>query len=67
MFCSGCAEGRLKEHARVRSTKPLIAEVPGKITVGDIMFVEMKQTVKRPLLVHVDVKTKLITGVPLKN
>jgi hypothetical protein len=31
------------------------------------MFVEMKQTVKRPLLVHVDVKTKLITGVPLKN
>ena len=28
-FCSGCAEGKLKEHARVRSTKPLQAEVPG--------------------------------------
>jgi hypothetical protein len=47
--------------------KPLQAEVLGEITVGNIMFVEIKQTVKKPLLVHMDVKTKFITGVPLKK
>jgi hypothetical protein len=47
--------------------KSLQAEVLGEITVGNIMFVETKQTVKKPLLVHMDVKTKFITGVPLKK
>ena len=57
----------MKEHARKASTKPLASNVPGELTVGDIMFVETKNNVKKPMLVHVDVCTKLITGVPLQN
>ena len=29
-FCSGCIEGKLKEHARKTSTKPLTADKPGE-------------------------------------
>jgi hypothetical protein len=65
-FCSGCVEGKMKEHARKASTKPLTSSVPGELTVGDIMFVETRN-VKKLLLVHVNVCTKLITGVPLQN
>ena len=61
-FCSGCVEGKMKEHARVKSKKPLKSDVPGEVTVGDIMFVEMKDNRKQPLLIHTDVCTKLITG-----
>jgi hypothetical protein len=66
-FCTGCAEGKLKEHARVKSTKPLASQIPGEVTVGDIMFIEMKNNVKKPLMLNVDVCTKMITGVSLKN
>ena len=37
------------------------------MTIGDIMFVEGIKKVKKPLLIHVDVCSKLITGVPLKD
>jgi hypothetical protein len=66
-FCSGCIEGKMKEHARVTSTKPLKAKAPGNITVGDIMFMEVKNGVKKPLMIHVDVFTKMIMGVPLNS
>jgi hypothetical protein len=66
-FCSGFVEGKMKEHAHKALTKPLASNVPGELTVGNIMFVETKNNVKKPLLVHVDVCTKLITGVPLQN
>jgi hypothetical protein len=66
-FCSGCIEGKMMEHVRKRSTKPIKAEVPGEVTVGDIMFVELKDEAKKPLLVHMDVNTKLITGLMLSN
>jgi hypothetical protein len=66
-FCTGCLKGKLTEHARKRSTKPLLSDTPGDVTVGDIMFVETKNNVKKPLLVHVDVNTKLITSVPMTN
>ena len=56
-FCSGCVEGKMKEHAQVESKKPLWSDVPGEVTVGDIMFVEMKDNRKKPLLIHVDVCT----------
>ena len=39
-FCSGCIEGKLKEHARKTSTKPLTADKPGGNRVGDLMFIE---------------------------
>ena len=39
-FCSGCVEGKLKEHARRASTKPMTAEKPGGNGVGDLMFIE---------------------------
>ncbi len=51
----------------MKSTKPLIAQAPGEIAVGDIMFVEMKSNVKKPLMIHVDVYTKMVTGVPLNK
>jgi hypothetical protein len=66
-FCSGCAEGKMKEHARIKSTKPLQSLTPGSVTVGDIMFVKLKEDTKKPLMVHVNVYTKLITGIPLRN
>jgi len=66
-FCSGCVEGKMKEHARIRSSKPLIADKPGNVTVGDIMFVEGIKNIKKPLLIHVDVCSKMMTGVPLKD
>ncbi len=31
------------------------------------MFAEVKNGVKKPLMVHIDVYTKMIMGVPLKN
>lgn len=31
------------------------------------MFVALKDDKKQPLMIHVDVCTKLITGIPLKN
>ncbi len=51
-FCSGCIEGKMKEHVRKCSTKPIKAEVLGEVMVGDIMFVELKDEVKKPLLVQ---------------
>ncbi len=57
----------MKEHARVTSTKPLKAQAPGDVTVGDIMFLEVKNGVKKPLMIHVDVFTKMIMGVPLNS
>ena len=39
-LCSGCVEGKIKEHARRASMKPLTAEKPGENGVGDLMFIE---------------------------
>jgi hypothetical protein len=63
----GCVEGKMKEHVRYKSTKPLVSEIPGEITVGNIMFVELKHDMKKPMLVHGDVNTKLVTGHGLSN
>ena len=38
-FCSGCIEGKIKEHAGRASTKPLTATRPGENGIGDLMFV----------------------------
>jgi hypothetical protein len=57
----------MKEHACVKSKKPLQSDVPGEVTVGDIMFVELKDNRKQQLLIHMDVCTKLITGQELEN
>ncbi len=66
-FCSGCAEGKMKEHERKKTTKPLQSQNPGEVTVGDIMFIEMKNNIKKTLMIHVDVCKKMIVGVPLRN
>ena len=66
-FCTGCIEGAMKEHPKYKSTKPLISEVPGKINVADLMFVENNQNVKKPLYVQVDVCTKYVTGVAMHD
>jgi hypothetical protein len=65
-FCCGCAEGNMKEHARIRSTKPLVSEKPGGVTVGDIMLIEMNKNLKKPLMIHVNVHSKFFMGVPLR-
>ena len=65
--CSGCIQGKLKEHSRVKSTKPLAAEKPGDIGVADLMFVESRGEKKMPVYVHVDVKTKYRMTVALKD
>jgi hypothetical protein len=66
-FCSGCAEGKMKEHARIKSSKPLSCDKPGGVTVGDIMFVEGPKNVKKPMMVNVDVCTKYVIGIPMEN
>ena len=66
-FCTGCIEGKLKEHARKTSSKPLSANRPGENGVADLMFIEGRNEVKTPFYVHVDVATKLIIGYPLKD
>ena len=49
-FCSGCVEGKLKEHARKTSTKPLTATTkPGENGAADLMFIEGRHGVKTPL------------------
>jgi hypothetical protein len=65
--CSGCLQGKLKEHNRVKSTKPLRAEDPGAVGVADLMFVEGRFDKKLPVYVHVDVATKFRIVVPLKD
>ena len=47
-FCSGCIEGKLKEHARNASSKPLSANRPGENGVADLMFIEGRNEVKTP-------------------
>jgi hypothetical protein len=54
-FHSSCAEGKMKEHAKIKSSI---------VTAGDIMFVEGARDINKPLLIHIDVCTKVI--IPLK-
>ena len=44
---TGCAEGRLKEHARKSST-----DVPGEAGVADLMLVEGRNEIKIPFYIH---------------
>ena len=46
-FCTGCIQGAMKEHPRYKSTKPLKSDKPGEMNVGDIMYVENAQGVKK--------------------
>ena len=66
-FCTGCLEGAMKEHPKYKSTKPLVSQVPGKVNVADLMFVENNQNAKKPLYVQVDVCTKYVTGVAMSE
>jgi len=66
-FCTGCIEGAMKEHPKYKSTKPLVSDIPGKVNVADLMFVETNQDAKQPLYVQVDVCTKYITGVGMTS
>jgi len=66
-FCIGCMKGKMKEHARIHSSKPLQSDKPGDVTVGDIMFVEGLKNIKKLLMIHVDVCSKFVTGVTLKD
>lgn len=61
-ICSGCIEGKLKEHAKRASTKPLTPTKPRENGVADHIFIEGRRGVTRPFYVHVDVATKLIIG-----
>ena len=57
----------MKEHSKFKSMKPLQSDSPGDVTVGDIMFVEHTKNIKKPLMIHVDVFTKFMIGVILKD
>ena len=49
-----CVEGKIKEHARRASTKPLATERPGENGIGNLMFIEGRNEVKTPFYLHVD-------------
>ena len=57
-FCAGCLEGKLKEHARRASTKPLTANRPGENGIADLMFIEGRHDVKTPMYIHVGYSLK---------
>jgi hypothetical protein len=63
----GCIQGAMKEHPRYKSIKPLKSDKTGKKNDGDIMYVDNAQGVKKPLYVQVDVFTKLVTGLAMRN
>ncbi len=44
----------MKQHSKSKSSKPLTSQVPGKISAGNLMFVETRHDVKKPLLINVD-------------
>ena len=44
-------KGKLKEHARRASTKPLTATRPGENGVADLMFIEGRNGVKTPFYI----------------
>ena len=44
-----------------------MSDVPGKITVADLMYVEGNRGVQKPLLLHTDVCTKFVTGVVMSG
>ena len=67
MARSDCVEGKLKEHTRRVSTKPLTAEKPGENGVGDLMVIEGRNDAKTPFYMHVDVATKLIMGYAMRD
>jgi hypothetical protein len=58
---------RMKEHSKFKSTKPLLYDSPGDVTLGVIMFVEHTKNIQRPLMNHVDVFTKFMIGIILKD
>ena len=62
-FCTGCIEGAMKEHAKFKSSKPLVSDIPGNVNVADIMFVKNNQDSKKPLYIQVNVCTKYVTVV----
>ena len=66
-YYAGCVEGAMKEHPKYESTKPLVLDVPEKITIADLMFVEDNLGVKKPLFVHTDVCMKFVTGVVMSS
>jgi len=65
-YCSGCLQGKMKEHARVPSTKS-VEPVIGEAATGDLMFVDQAAGPKTPLFVHVDIASQCIIGVPLAD
>lgn len=65
--CSGCLQGKMKEHNRVKSKKK---EDPSKVHgagTGDLMFIDQPRGAKKPLALHVDYDTKYIIGYPLSS
>ena len=64
--CVGCLQGKMKEHARVESTKEDIPVI-GEIVVGDLMFVDQGDRPKLPFMCCVDVASKCIISTELKN
>ena len=59
--CTGCLEGGMIEHDRVKSTKPPEQEAVGESAEADIMFVEVRDgRPKVPLYLQVDKKSKCL-------
>ncbi len=57
----------MKEHPIYKSAKPLKFDKTGEHNFRDIMYVENAEGVNKPLYLQVDVCTKLVTGVAMKN
>lgn len=64
--CEGCLVGKMKQHMHVRSTKREVHDV-GTAGTGDLMFIELSNQNKSPLMIHVDFGSKAMIGVHLKS
>ena len=63
--CSGCLQGKMSEHNRVRSTKVKGKEIGDG--VGDLMFIDNGNKPKMPALLFVDVGSGELMFVPMKS
>ena len=64
--CTGCLEGKMKEHNRVASTTSK-QFLPGQAGVADLMFVDQVGEAKKPVYLHVDEGSKCLVAVALKG
>ena len=62
--CTGCLQGKMASHAQLPTSKDTSYAV-GEAAVGDVMFVDLPDGTKKPLLLVCDLQSRCLIGVEL--